>query len=90
MPLVMIVYHGPDNPEPDIRSFYEDVEELEPFEVGGRTWDGFKGTSAGYKYALLVEEGKGIIQVNVLLENDNATISLDDEDFVAILESLEY
>ncbi|MGI6076892.1 MAG: hypothetical protein ACOYCB_01840 [Fastidiosipilaceae bacterium] len=87
---VMIVFHGMDNPVMDIRSVYEDIEELEPFEAGGRTWEGFKGVSMGYQYALLNREGSGEVQVMVLMENDNASIALDDPDFLTILETLDY
>ena len=44
----------------------------------------------GYQYALLNREGSGEVQVMVLMENDNASIALDDPDFLTILETLDY
>ena len=74
--------------EPD-SSFYDDVEDIAAFELGGYTWNGFKAKSFGYAIITLwAEDGDDQFQVMVWPETGSKKISLDDSDFKAILESI--
>lgn len=69
---------------------YEDVVDLEPFEAGGRTWQGFTATSLSDPFVLLWtgEKDGDQFQVTIWLEYGDSKISLDDADTQAIIESI--
>lgn len=88
-PYVQIFHYGPDDTmfTPD-SSWYDDVEELEAMTIGDRTWNAFTGSSLDVPIAVLWTEGEHSYQINVILESDDGSISLDDADFQAILASI--
>lgn len=71
------------------RSFYDNVCDIEPFELGGRLWNGYTCTSLGYPYTMLETTHNGTtFQVMILMKNGECEISLNDADVKTILESL--
>lgn len=88
-PGMQITYYDGSMMEPS-KDFYDDAEDLEPFELGGYTWQGFTCTSLDYPIAVLwAEDGNDQFSVNVWLENEGEQISLEDADVQAIIESIQ-
>jgi len=86
---ITICYFGEDKIYFQTRSFYDNVKDIEPFESGGHTWNGYTCTSMGYPYVMLeAYEGKTVFQVMILLENNGEKISLEDADVRMIIESI--
>jgi len=90
-PYVRFDYYGPDitmmRPSSD---WYENVEEVAPFTVGLHTWEGFTGDSGYGRMAILwAEEGDYQYQATVWLVAESETITLENEDVLAILGSVE-
>jgi len=88
-PGLRIVYYGAgremDNPD----YFFSDPETLPAMELGGRTWNGYKGFWLDEERALLwTEDGVHQIRIEVVLESDGK-ISLSDADVRAIIASIE-
>ena len=70
-------------------SWYDEVEDLEPMEIGGRTWNGFTAVSLDYPIATLwCVEGDDQFQVLIWTEVEGKTISVDDADVQAIIASI--
>lgn len=89
-PYVRINYFGPDITmmKPDA-SWYEDVEDMEPFATGAHTWNGFFCTSLGTALAFLwCEEGEHQYQATLTLGSGTDTITPEDSDVRAILASV--
>lgn len=93
-PYVDITYYDEDSimMEPS-SDWYEDVEDLEPMTLGGKTWNGFKATGlvGDYKFALLwTGEADGDqYQVTVWLDASEGSVNIDDADVQAILDSIQ-
>lgn len=71
---------------------YGESEDLEPIELGGRTWEGFTGLDSGQKYVWLwtgTSDSNEEFLINFLCEYDGVTISLDDVDVQAIIASID-
>jgi len=69
--------------------FYDDVADMEPFDLGAYTWSGYTCTSLGYPYTMLEAKHDGcVFQVMILMKNGEHKISLEDTDVKMILESL--
>lgn len=69
--------------------FYDNVVDMEPFNLGAYTWNGYTCTSLGYPYTMLEAKQDGcVFQVMILMKNGEHEISLDDADVKIILESL--
>lgn len=86
---ITICYYGEDKIYLQARDFYDDVKDIEPFEMGRYVWYGYTCTSMGYPYIMLeAYEGKAVFQVMLLLENNGERISLDDSDVCMIIESI--
>ena len=86
---ITICYYGEDKIYLQTRDFYDDVKDIEPFEMGRYMWSGYTCTSMGYPYIMLeAYEGKAVFQVMLLLENNGERISLDDPDVRMIIESI--
>ena len=86
---ITICYYGEDKIYLQARDFYDDVKDIEPFEMGRYMWSGYTCTSMGYPYIMLeAYEGKAVFQVMLLLENNGERISLDDPDVCMIIESI--
>ena len=89
-PYIRIDYYGPSTTMMALSSsLYTNVEELDTMEIGGYTWNGFKCT-AGSKplINLQTEAGEHEFQIAIWCEATNGTISLDDADVKAIIESI--
>ncbi len=72
------------------RSFYDNVEDIEPFELGEHLWQGYTCTSLGYPYTMLESHCDGVVfQVMILTENNGEKIALEDPDVTEILESID-
>lgn len=69
--------------------FYDNAVDIEPFNLGSYTWDGYTCTSLGYPYTMLEAKHDGcVFQVMILMENGEHKLSLDDADVISVLESL--
>ena len=89
-PYLQITYYGEDvtffAPTKD---FYDNAVDLTPFTLGELTWNGYTADSMGYPIAVIwAEKGDIQYQVNCFLGASDGTISLDDADVKAILESI--
>jgi len=88
-PFVRIDYYGPDTEMGGgLKEWYSNTEDLEPVRCGKYTWEGFTTTDYGLMAVLVAQDGKHQYQASVYLETDDGTISLDDEDVLAILASV--
>ena len=86
-----IKYYGPDREMDNPDYYFSEPEELSPMEIGGRTWKGYKGLWMGEPRAILwTEEGDNQIRIEVILENDGRSISLDDPDVHEIIAGIQY
>ncbi len=72
------------------KDWYDKPADLEPMTIGGYTWNGFTGESAGYPQATLwTSDANGNdIQVTIILKSSDGEITLEDADVLAILESI--
>lgn len=69
---------------------YDNVKDMEAFTLGNYTWGGYTCTSLGYPYTMLEAQRDGcVFQIMLLMKNGNHEISLEDEDVITILKSLE-
>lgn len=87
---IRLVYYGPDQwmMTPD-KDWYEDCVDLQPFEAGGHTWNGFSGKSLDVPLTVLwTEEGNIGYQLNLLTDADQSSFKLEDADVQAILMTL--
>lgn len=87
---IRLVYYGPDQwmMTPD-KDWYEDCVDLQPFEAGGYTWNGFSGKSMDVPLTVLwTEEGNIGYQLNLLTDADKSSFKLEDADVQAILMTL--
>ncbi len=87
------IYFNADTPagDPEVsKPFYENVEDVESFDAAGFTWIGFTGESIGYPSAVLSSQANETDSFNVTmtLENGGDSISIDDADVQAILDSI--
>ncbi|MBE6924743.1 MAG: hypothetical protein E7466_05865 [Ruminococcaceae bacterium] len=89
-PYIRVDYYGPSITMMKLSpSLYENVEELETMEMGGYTWNGFKCTAGDIPLInLQTEAGEHEFQIAIWCETDNGSISLEDADVKAIIESL--
>lgn len=88
-PFVRIDYYGPDTEMMGgLEDWYEDVQELDPIVCGPYTWTGFTTTDYGLMAILIAEDGAHQYQASIYLETEGGTISLEDEDVLAILASV--
>lgn len=86
---ITICYYGEDKIYLQTRGFYDNVKDIEPFEMGRYVWYGYTCTSMGYPYTMLEAKDDGcVLQVMILMKNGEQEISLDDADVKIILESL--
>lgn len=73
----------------ELRDFYENVVDIEPFTTGPYTWTGYTCESLGTKCAVIDTTSPFQISVNFTLESSKGKISLEDADVLAILGSIE-
>ena len=88
-PFVRFDYYGPDTEMGGgMKDWYSNVEDLEPIQCGPYTWEGFTTTDYGLMAVLTAEDGKHQYQASVYLKTDDGSISLEDDDVLAILASV--
>ena len=72
-----------------IKSLYDEVEDISPFEMGNYCWSGFTCKSFGYPYIMLeTSESTDRVLVMILTENGENKISFSDNDVQIILKSI--
>ena len=90
-PYMYIYYYDKDSyfMEPS-SDFYDEPADIEPMELGGRTWKGFTAKSLDYPIATLWtgEEGGEHFQISIWLEMSEGKIALTDADVQAIISSI--
>lgn len=81
----------------DSRELYDEASDISPIKTGDLTWEGFHATmeiteDSAYHYTVLTtkKENGALMQVTILEENEGETISADDADVRAILESVTF
>lgn len=91
-PGVTIAYYDADNTLTAdlLPEMYDDVTDLEPLELGGRTWQGFSAKSFDSPITILWtgEADSDQFQVSIWTEMSEGSISLDDADVQAIIASI--
>lgn len=91
-PYIDITYYDAETDLIPVSSeWYDDTEDLAPFDVGGMTWNGFVGYSLGAKLAIIWtgEAGGDQYQVTLWMETDEDSINIEDADVQAILASIQ-
>lgn len=89
-PYVRVDYYGSDIQmiAPD-KSFYDNVTDVAPFELGGLSWSGFSCESVGVPMSMIIaENGSDQYQVTVVKGQGDDAISLEDEEVIRIIESI--
>ncbi len=88
-PYIRLTYFDPDTTMGKDKSFYDDVEDLDPVVAGEHTWEAFNCTSLGYKMTILwlTEDGHDF-QAVLYTDSDNGTIGATDADVLEILASV--
>lgn len=87
---IRLEYFGPDRwmLTPD-KEWYEDCTDLQPFEAGGYTWNGFSGMTMDTPITVLWTEADNIgYQLNLMTDADKSSFKLEDADVQAILMTL--
>lgn len=89
-PYIKLDYRGKDiYLAPPIKLFYDNVIDITPFELGGRTWEGFSCDSLGYPIVMLyIDEGNDQYMVTISCGQSDDAISLEDEEVRRIIASL--
>jgi len=71
--------------------YFSEPEALPPMEIGGRTWQAYKGLWMDeWRVILWTEEGEHQILIEVILENDGGSITLDDPDVREIIAGIQH
>ena len=89
-PYVQIDYYGEDRTlATPSKDFYDNGVDITPITYGELTWNGFTAESSGTSIAILwAEKGDIQYQLSFFLGASEGTISLDDADVKAIIESV--
>lgn len=89
-PYVKLDYKGEDvYLAAPMKDFYDNVVDIAPFELGGRTWEGFSCESLGYPLVILyIDEGDDQYQVTINCGQGDDAISLEDDEVRRIIASL--
>jgi hypothetical protein len=86
---ITICFYGKGEIYISPRAFYDNVQDLESFALGGYIWHGYTCTSLGYPYTMLETMCDGVtFQIMILMENGEHKISLNDADVQLIIESI--
>lgn len=89
-PCVQITYlqGNTDDGMRSIGMMYEDVKELDPITIGNYKWNALTGIYAGNQVTFLYTTETGPFMIVVYTNVDGKTISVEDEDFQGIVNSL--
>lgn len=90
-PVLNLEYGDSDNPLTKMdKKFYEDSEDIDPIEIGGKSFSGFTAKSSGVPMTCLyAEDGDMQYQIYVWTEKEGGNISLEDADVIEIIESFQ-
>lgn len=89
VPMVNITYSADKSMVTPTKDYYEEAKDIKDIETDEYTWKGFTAVSMGYPVAILfAEKGDVQIQVNVSLEGDEDKVTVEDADFIAILNGI--
>ena len=87
---ITICFFGRNDSYISPKSFYDNIDDMEPFTLGRYIWEGYTCTSFGYPYTMLETKHDGcIFQVMVLMKIGEHEISLEDADVQNILKSIQ-
>ena len=71
------------------KALFDDAKDIEPIKSAGRTWNGFTYTTSNIPgFYFVTSDGKDEFVLSGLSENNNEIITFDDEEFLAILDSI--
>ncbi|MBR4554436.1 MAG: hypothetical protein IKO27_02460 [Ruminococcus sp.] len=85
-PYIWLTYYPPGKNYSVSKAFYENVKDIAPTEIGGRTWEGFSFESAGTPaLTLTAPDAEGEWACTMVLENGGSKIALEDADVQEIL-----
>lgn len=89
-PSVQITYwkDGEEDILTSAKSAYNDTKDIDPVTIGDYTWKGFTGSFSDKPVTFLYTDEVGPFSLAVFTEVDGKTISLEDADFQAIVNSL--
>lgn len=89
-PYVQVNYYGPSITMMSVyKGVYKDVRDVEEFTAGNFTWKVFFASSFGKPFILLqTNAGTNEFQITIWNEQDNGSITLEDDDVQAIINSL--
>ena len=88
-PGVQISYYAPDAGFMSAKDWYDDVQDIEAFDLGNFSWTGYTGSSLEVPVTVL--EGTsdaGTVQLIIMTEMDDGKIALEDADVQAIIKSV--
>ena len=91
-PAVTITYY-PDGSgvtdKNELKKLYDDVEDIDTIKGGSLTWEGFTAKSMESPIVMLWTTGGEEYWASVFLQGEEDSISMDDEEVLGILDSLE-
>ncbi len=89
-PSVQITYwkDGEEDILTSAKSAYDDTKDIDPVTIGDYTWKGFTGSFSDKPVTFLYTDEVGPFSLAVFTDVDGKTISLEDADFQAIVNSL--
>ena len=89
-PGIRVSYYGINKTLiPPGTSFYEEVQDIDPIKIGEYTWQGFSALSFDNPLIVLwTESGDHEFQLAIWTDLDGKTISLYDEDVLALIASI--
>ncbi|MGI6578655.1 MAG: hypothetical protein ACOX3H_00185 [Saccharofermentanales bacterium] len=90
-PGINLSYGGPDLILMEVdKKYYDESEDLDPIEIGGKSFTGFTGKSYGRSLTyLFAVDGDLEYQVTIWTETPRGKISLEDADVIQIIESFQ-
>ncbi len=73
----------------DLKDMYENVQDV-TFDAGGLTWEGFTGDSLGYTNLYVTSKTDACTwEISGVMSGGDTSYTLDDPDFISIIESLQ-
>ena len=73
----------------ELKKLYDDVEDIDTIKGGSLTWEGFTAKSMESPIVMLWTTGGEEYWASVFLQGEEDSISMDDEEVLGILDSLE-
>ena len=86
---VVITCAEPDVYQLDLKDMYENVKDVS-FDAGGLTWEGYTGEMLGYTNLYVTSKTDACTwEISGVLSGGDTSYTLDDPDFISIIESLQ-